>query len=340
MSSNSNVNVLVVDDNKANTVVLSTMLEHFGMRVEIAESGMEAIEKVCGKGYQLILMDYLMPDMDGVETTRQIDFVSDAESKPVIYGVSATVDDEVVDLFKKAGATGVMGKPVKLHDVEELLDRHNFLSAVCVEEPEPEAEDDVSFLDGIEGLNYEEGISLMAGSVENYMKVLSVSVRNIMENYGVIDAIKDTEQMETLVLHFHSLKGIFLNIGADDLAEQSKMFEFAARELENMYVHENVDEYLLKVKKFHDQLDNARNAYRECTKAAENQEEISDSEFADLINELKAAIEDFDYLEITSLIEKLQSQCTGQNKEYIDQISAFIDDFQYDEAQEIIEKNF
>ena len=77
------------------------------------------------------------------------------------------------------------------------------------------------FLNAVEGLNYQEGLSLMAGSLENYMKVLAVSVRNIIENYNMIDVIRNTEQMETMTLYFHSLKGIFLNIGADELAGQS-----------------------------------------------------------------------------------------------------------------------
>ena len=92
------------------------------------------------------------------------------------------------------------------------------------------------FLNAVEGLNYQEGLSLMAGSLENYMKVLAVSVRNIIENYNMIDVIRNTEQMETMTLYFHSLKGIFLNIGADELAGQSKRMEFAAREFENPYV--------------------------------------------------------------------------------------------------------
>ena len=62
----------------------------------------------------------------------------------------------------------------------------------------------------------------------------------------MIDVIRNTEQMETMTLHFHSLKGIFLNIGADELAEQSKRLEFAAREFENPYVHEMMDGYLGK----------------------------------------------------------------------------------------------
>lgn len=82
------IRVLVVDDNVVNAMVLSAMIEHYGIKTDTAESGMEAIEKVCGTQYDIVLMDYIMPDMDGVQTTRQIMFVSEDKKKPKVIGVS------------------------------------------------------------------------------------------------------------------------------------------------------------------------------------------------------------------------------------------------------------
>lgn len=66
----SELDVLVVDDNSANTLVLKAMIERYGANADTAESGMEAIEMSCSKSYDIVLMDYLMPDMDGVESIR------------------------------------------------------------------------------------------------------------------------------------------------------------------------------------------------------------------------------------------------------------------------------
>ena len=54
--------------------------------------------------YDIVLMDYLMPEMDGVETTRQIMEISNGKNQPKIIGVSATVDEAVTRLFTDAGA--------------------------------------------------------------------------------------------------------------------------------------------------------------------------------------------------------------------------------------------
>lgn len=328
-------NALIVDDNSANTLVLKAMVERYGVYADTAESGMEAIEKSCSKFYDFVLMDYLMPDMDGMEAIRQIKFVTNEKDETLFFGVSATVDAQVKELFQKAGASGVLRKPVKNDELESVLAAHGFEIDIT-ESEEHEDQDKTMFLASVEGLNYGEGLSLMAGNLENYMKVLVVSVRNIIENYNMIDVIRNTEQMETMTLHFHSLKGIFLNIGADELAEQSKRLEFAAREFENPYVHEMMDGYLEKVKKFHDQLEQACIFYKEQDKNKSSSEVMPVSEFMKNVEKLKEYIQDFNYIDIIEMLEKMMGSTTSEKQEILNQVYDNIQNFEYDTAFEIL----
>ena len=238
-------------------------------------------------------------------------------------------------MFDKAGATDVLRKPVKKEELEAALIENGFEIDVT-ESEEQEDEDQTMFLSSVDGLNYEEGLSLMAGSLENYMKVLAVSVRNIIENYNMIDVIKSTEQMETMTLHFHSLKGIFLNIGADELAEQSKRLEFAAREFENPYVHEMMDGYLEKVKKFHDQLEKACIFFKEQDKNKSNSEVMPVSEFMKNVEKLKEYIQDFNYIDIIEMLEKMMGSASADRQEILNKVYDNIQNFEYDAAYEIL----
>ncbi|MDR1947672.1 MAG: response regulator, partial [Desulfovibrio sp.] len=66
------IRILVVDDNALNLTVAQGFLARHGVRAETAESGEEAIEKVCTASYDLVFMDHMMPGMDGIETVHRI----------------------------------------------------------------------------------------------------------------------------------------------------------------------------------------------------------------------------------------------------------------------------
>ncbi|HBA97738.1 MAG TPA: hypothetical protein DCZ23_06490 [Lachnospiraceae bacterium] len=334
-----NINVLVVDDNAVNAMVLSAMIEHYGIKTDTAESGMEAIEKVCSTQYDIVLMDYIMPDMDGVQTTRQIMFVSEDKKKPKVMGVSATVDEEVTELFIKAGADCVLRKPVRTEDFEMKLKEFGFM---C-EDPgdsNDNGEDNINpaeFLSQVDGLNYDEGISLMAGNLESYMKILNVSIGNISENYNKLDVIRNTEHIDIMKLHFHSLKGIFLNIGAAGLAENSKKLETAAKSSDSAYIHANIDSYMESVKKINSQLQSVCEYYSEKASTKKTSAKIGESEFAQKLDKLKESIENFEYIEITELLEEMLSGSDGRYTDKLQNIDSFIQNFQYDEAMEVLE---
>ena len=332
-----NIRVLVVDDNMVNVMVLAAMLERYGIKADTAESGIEAVERVRSVLYDIVLMDYLMPEMDGVETTRQIMEISNGKNQPKIIGVSATVDEAVTRLFTDAGADCVIKKPLRIEDFEVKLKQYGFIKGEAGEGcPEEECIDSAGFLSLVEGLNYDEGIALMAGSLDNYMKVLNVSVRNILEHYNKLEEIRNTEQLEAMSMHFHSLKGIFLNIAANKLAGYSQKMELSAKEYQRMYIISQIGEYMEMVKEFHHQLKIACDCYNQKNLAKKPGAKMEESEFIKNLNKLKESIDNYEYIEITDLLEKMLA---GSNEKYIGKLQEMYDaiqNFQYDEALDIL----
>lgn len=106
--------VLVTDDNAANIFAVSTMLRQMGFEVDEASSGVEAINLSCHKNYRLILMDYLMPEMDGIQAIQQIQFIMRGEDCPVFIGLSATLDEYVTSIFRNVGVEYLLEKPVRM----------------------------------------------------------------------------------------------------------------------------------------------------------------------------------------------------------------------------------
>ena len=121
-----NAKVLVVDDNKVNIKVLSAFLKHFEIQADVSLSGMDAIEKVRAQEYDLVFMDHMMPEMDGVETTEKIRAMEDiAWAKTVkIIACSANVLKGVEELFTEAGMDDMVPKPIQMEELALKLKKY------------------------------------------------------------------------------------------------------------------------------------------------------------------------------------------------------------------------
>jgi signal transduction histidine kinase/CheY-like chemotaxis protein len=120
--------VLLVDDNKHWHTILGTLLKSFEIQVDHAYSGEEALEKVCRKKYDLILMDWKMPGMDGIETARKIKDVCskcpencNGNKTVMIIMVSAYREDRIIEEAKKAGINIYLEKPINPYFLNHIL---------------------------------------------------------------------------------------------------------------------------------------------------------------------------------------------------------------------------
>ena len=116
--------VLVVDDNKVNVKVLCAYLKKFDINADVAYSGEDSIEAVKNKEYDLILMDHMMPGMDGIEATGIIRKLDVPWAKTVrISACTANVIKGVETEFIEAGMDGFLPKPVQFDDLSAHLYR-------------------------------------------------------------------------------------------------------------------------------------------------------------------------------------------------------------------------
>ena len=123
-----NARVLVVDDNKVNLKVLCAYLKKFDINADTAESGEESIEAVKAKEYDLILMDHMMPGMDGIEATGIIRNLDVPWAETVrISACTANVIKGVEEEFREAGMDDFLPKPVQFDELAAQLYRHLYL---------------------------------------------------------------------------------------------------------------------------------------------------------------------------------------------------------------------
>ncbi len=116
------VTALVVDDEPMNLVVATGLLKDYGIKTDTAESGKEAISKYENEDYDVIFMDHMMPEMDGVETAKRIRKVADTTyRRPLIIALTANALSGAKEMFEREGFDGFIAKPIDIGEFEYVM---------------------------------------------------------------------------------------------------------------------------------------------------------------------------------------------------------------------------
>lgn len=114
--------ILVVDDNEINRMVVQEMLEMLQMQMGMAENGAEAVEKVQKIRYDVVLMDHIMPVMDGVEAVKAIrKLPEDSYQKLPVIALTANDMKEQRDGYLQAGMSDFLAKPIMMEDLYNII---------------------------------------------------------------------------------------------------------------------------------------------------------------------------------------------------------------------------
>jgi len=114
--------ILLVEDNPVNQMVMRKQVSSLGHSVDIASDGQQGVQQALARNYDLVLMDIMMPVMDGIQATREIRKVYDKYQLPIV-AVSASVMQEDIDTYMEAGMNFCMAKPLQLKKLKTELAR-------------------------------------------------------------------------------------------------------------------------------------------------------------------------------------------------------------------------
>ena len=250
MADNKASRVLIVDDMPINRMIIASLLATNGVISDQAEGGEECIRMCEEKDYDLILLDHLMPDPDGVDTLVQLKELF-AKKKREVPVVCHTIEEnrKNINLYKAAGFADVLIKPIDPKQLTSVImtylpedDRVLIEDEKVMPDYDPNLDynaDEPEVMDELDKLpvwlKTVPHIDLVAGvanceTAEDYVDALYVFHSSIEEKSDDIEFSLEMEDWIMYGLRVHSLKSVAALVGARDLSEQAKALEAAANE--------------------------------------------------------------------------------------------------------------
>ncbi|MCR5268776.1 MAG: response regulator [Lachnospiraceae bacterium] len=233
--------VLAVDDNSANLKIVSLFLKRVGIVPDSCDSGTKAIALCKEKKYDLILLDHMMPDPDGIETLHQIRSLPDSKNKDTkVIVLTANAVAGSRQLYLEAGFADYLTKPIEASLLEETIRQNLPPEKIVSAEEQTKDTVDTSALKErmteIEGLDYQTAMNF-AGNNEALLGEIVEEIANQCEEK--ILEMQNALAEEDLMAYrrdVHSLKGLMATIGLHDFGERAKRHEMAAKDGDLMFI--------------------------------------------------------------------------------------------------------
>ncbi len=330
-----NAKVLVVDDNATNHKVFVSLLKFTKINVDVADSGKACLELITKKKYDLIFLDHMMPEMDGIETIHRMKQMEQnlCDRTPVI-ALTANAITGAKEMYLAEGFDAFLPKPINPEKLEQmilrLLPRELLLfeaeedgTETSAEEVKsdkdnsPVMEEELPMVDGIDwsyGLMHLPDRELLQDTVNDFYKTLEAEASFLQSLY---EERQNQEKLSQYRIKVHAMKSTANLIGATVLGGMAKLLENAARD-------GDVD----RIEALHDIFLTEWRSYKEKLKVCINEEQ----------KEQKGNAAE-QYLLVLNYLEMLQTAMQELNMDEMDRIMELLEEFQYsEELQEQIEQ--
>lgn len=252
--------ILAVDDNKMNLMVVENLLKPTKVKLTTCMSGEEALELVENNRYDIILLDHMMPHMDGIETLKRMKtMMANMSREATIIALTANAVSGVREMYLSEGFDDYMSKPIDSRQLEEMLAKYIPSEKVIYTEAEKvtarvQEESDIGQTEEAKPelplFDIKLGIKYCADSEEMYIEILKMFCAMKDEKQKQLKDFIENEDWNNYTISIHGLKSNSLNIGGQRLSKCCLALETAGKAIkagnnteENIrYIRENHSE--------------------------------------------------------------------------------------------------
>jgi CheY-like chemotaxis protein len=331
-------NVLVVDDNEFNMRVAQGLLGLFKIDVQTVFSGKEAIDLVQKNEYDIVFMDHMMPEMDGVETTGEIRKLGGKYKQLPIIALTANAVQGAKEMFLSSGFDGFISKPIDLQEMYGIL--KEWLPPEKLEErpqetPEKTAGGFLDALNKVGEINTEIGLSRVSGMEKMYRETLELFDKKLVTECDIMTADIHNGNIQNFSISVHAMKSALSTIGAIGLSETALKLETASKDNDIEYCTQRFSAFKDKLLNLHEGL----SAIFPSGRGAAEKEAGDRAYLQEQKKKALAAAADFDGEAGFEAINSLLAYDYGElDNDLLEAAAAAFREYDYDAAAELLNK--
>ncbi len=340
---------LIVDDNPVNLIAGGMMLKTYGLIVETAGGGRDALEKVVEKDYDIIFMDLMMPDMDGIETAKRIHNLV-GKSEQVIIAISGALISEEERIATTNEFSDVLEKPFEAEKLSQCLKKwipKQKSSNLVTDFNKGEQRDTTEVMEfeeifqHVTTLDCKLGLHYALNQVDNYIRIAEASMKQLKHSICKLELITGEEEYCIVEAECHSLKSVLNHLGSRELAEDAAVLGIKKSRVEQLgsdnfiyeYWEKQLKRFLMRLNLFCSELEQALAAYnnrRNPMKKKLGISTCSKDAIAKQQENVLYRISRYEYFEIINGLRLLLTMVSKEDHDRVHQAMEAAEEFDYE----------
>lgn len=337
--------VLAVDDNSSNLVVIREFLRGTEAQVDLIASGQEAIDICNVNQYDIILMDHMMPEPDGIEAMHKIkDGISSLNRKTPIIVLTANTVGDCRCQYLKEGFDNYLSKPV-VRDVLLKMIRY-YVPKKLIKEKNPTELEALAVSTDKEEIEQSTVIDFvgLGKRFDNQPAVIDMvlaeCVKEGLKKLQLLREVYESGDIPRYAVEAHGVKGVMASICANDISARAKLHEFAGKENNVDFIRDDIDGFLEEYESVLNYIEKHLEKHGvEVKKPVKIEKKAGEGvSVEELVYQIEEALDEFDADKALKIIEELEATVSEDKRSIVDEVKQYADDFQYDLAKESLAK--
>jgi len=319
--------ILIVDDVETNLYVAKGLMMPYGLKIDLATSGFEAIEKIkSGNTYDIVFMDHMMPKMDGIETTR---LLRNSGYVSPIVALTANALAGQAEMFMKNGFDDFISKPIDVRQLNVSLNR-------LIRDKQPQevleaAQKEKTLLEKKPGANkgFQQVDTQLA---EIFARDAEKAIKTI--NSCMQENLNNENDLQMYIINVHAMKSALANIGEKELSASALRLEQAGREKDINVIMSETKDFINKLNTVVKEI-NQKNTVNETYEDSEESLVL----LKEKLLVIKEACVEYDKKTAKNALSELREKTWSLNtKELINMLSEHLLHSEFDEASALVDK--